>query len=211
MKRLLYLIFIVFLGSISFLSAQTEKSFFGIKAGGNLSRFSNSEQSQFEFKLGFYAGTFLNITIDETFSFQPEILFALQGSKAQSEIAILDSAGNPMPNTLPYNFEYELNEFSILIPVIFRLKLGEKFFVEAGPQLNFIIDRTITSSQYLLDGTGSELGSDSYKNFDIGFNLGLGLILTKQVNLNIRAIKGLLERDNDIKSLAISAGLEYKL
>ena len=79
-----------------------------------------------------------------------------------------------MPNTAPFDFTYEVNDFSLVIPLVFRYDLSKKLYLELGPQLAFVLDSTLTSSQTLLDGTGSELESIIFTNFDFGINIGTG-------------------------------------
>ena len=150
--------------------------------------------------------------MNDKWQFQPELLFALQGSKINTrDNFITDFNGNPMPNTDPYDFEYSIHEYTISIPLPLRLYVSSGFYLESGPQFGFVIDRRITSSDALFPGSDDSFVKEGEDSFDFGACFGLGYDFTKKMSVNLRAFSGLLKRDDTIKSFVLNVGVEYKL
>jgi hypothetical protein len=213
MNKLQTVLLLILLFSISTIFGQERNGSLGIKGGANYGKYTpNQNLIEYNNLLGFYVGGFYNIQIEPKLQFQPELLFALQGSKIKTKDNLLtDINGNPIPYTSTFDFEYEIYELTISVPLPIKLYVSKEFYIESGPQFGFIVNRKITASQYLLDGNDNsfvKLGGD---NFDFGVCLGTGYDINKQISLNIRAYTGLIKRDNDIKSIVLNFGIEYNL
>jgi len=177
-KRLTALALILFF-NLSVIYGQDKPINFGIKTGMNIGKFTPNKNSiDYKYKFGFYAGGFMNISLQEKLEFQPELLFALQGSRVLVKglnIPNFDFNGNPISNSNTYDFEYEINELTISIPLIVKVFLSNQFYLESGPQIGFIIERSLNSSQQILDGEDdSFIIRESDDSFDFGVSLGLG-------------------------------------
>ena len=214
-KRLTALALILFF-NLSVIYGQDKPINFGIKTGMNIGKFTPNKNSiDYKYKFGFYAGGFMNISLQEKLEFQPELLFALQGSRVLVKglnIPNFDFNGNPISNSNTYDFEYEINELTISIPLIVKVFLGNQLYLESGPQIGFIIERSLNSSQQILDGEDdSFIIRESDDSFDFGVSLGLGYKVSERVNLNSRLYSGLIKRDDKIKSFVMNIGIEYNL
>jgi hypothetical protein len=214
-KRLTALALILFF-NLSVIYGQDKPINFGIKTGMNIGKFTPNKNSiDYKYKFGFYAGGFMNISLKEKLEFQPELLFALQGSRVLVKglnIPNFDFNGNPISNSNTYDFEYEINELTISIPLIVKVFLGNQLYLESGPQIGFIIERSLNSSQQILDGEDdSFIIRESDDSFDFGVSLGLGYKVSERVNLNSRLYSGLIKRDDKIKSFVMNIGIEYNL
>ncbi|EMY82065.1 hypothetical protein pgond44_02458 [Psychroflexus gondwanensis ACAM 44] len=214
-KRLTALALILFF-NLSVIYGQDKPINFGIKTGMNIGKFTPNKNSiDYKYKFGFYAGGFMNISLKEKLEFQPELLFALQGSRVLVKglnIPNFDFNGNPISNSNTYDFEYEINELTISIPLIVKVFLSNQFYLESGPQIGFIIERSLNSSQQILDGEDdSFIIRESDDSFDFGVSLGLGYKVSERVNLNSRLYSGLIKRDDKIKSFVLNIGIEYNL
>ena len=214
-KRLTALALILFF-NLSVIYGQDKPINFGIKTGMNIGKFTPNKNSiDYKYKFGFYAGGFMNISLQEKLEFQPELLFALQGSRVLVKglnIPYFDFNGNPISNSNTYDFEYEINELTISIPLIVKVFLGNQLYLESGPQIGFIIERSLNSSQQILDGEDdSFIIRESDDSFDFGVSLGLGYKVSERVNLNSRLYSGLIKRDDKIKSFVMNIGIEYNL
>ena len=214
-KRLTALALILFF-NLSVIYGQDKPINFGIKTGMNIGKFTPNKNSiDYKYKFGFYAGGFMNISFQEKLEFQPELLFALQGSRVLVKglnIPNFDFNGNPISNSNTYDFEYEINELTISIPLIVKVFLSNQFYLESGPQIGFIIERSLNSSQQILDGEDdSFIIRESDDSFDFGVSLGLGYKVSERVNLNSRLYSGLIKRDDKIKSFVMNIGIEYNL
>ncbi len=204
-------LFICFLIQSS-LNAQEQTSEFGLKAGLNCSKYvPNKNAIDYKHKIGFYAGGFVNVQIEEWLRFQPELLFALQGSDVEVRDIVTTIGGNPIGNIQPYDFEYQVNELSFLIPLMGQIYFSDRFYIETGPQFTFIVDRNLNSSQQLFPGEDADFIVDDGDTFDFGINIGFGYTFSKTISMNMRAIAGLVERDDNIKSIIYNLGIEYRL
>jgi|AntRauMFilla1563_2_1112583.scaffolds.fasta_scaffold33785_1 hypothetical protein len=216
MKKLLIFLTLILFLNLSVIYGQNSPINFGIKTGINNGKFvPNKNSIDYNYKFGFYAGGFINISLKEKLEFQPELLFALQGSKVLVKglnIPNFDFNGNPISNSNKYNFEYEINELTISIPLIVKVFLSNKFYLESGPQIGLIIDRSLNSSQQIIDGEDdSFIIRESDDSFDFGVSLGFGYKISERVKLNLRLYNGLLKRDDEIKSFVFNFGIEYTL
>ncbi|WP_335976031.1 porin family protein [Gaetbulibacter jejuensis] len=205
-------ILLIFIFSFSTMFSQDRNGNFGVKGGVNYGKYTpNQNSSEFSYQLGFYVGGLYKTEITSKLKFQPELLFALQGSNIKAkDNPLTDINGNPLPNTSTFDFEYEIYELTISIPLPIKLYFSENFYMESGPQFGVIVDRNITSSQFLLDGNDNSFIREGNDNFDFGVCLGTGYDVSESLSLNIRAFTGLIKRDN-IKSFVFNFGLEYNL
>lgn len=213
MQKLLILIFLLI--QLSNFYGQDKSSNFGLKAGINYGKYTPNKNSiDYKYKFGFYAGGFFNISLKEKLEFQPEVLFALQGSQiniGSLSIPSFDYEGNPLPNSNTYEFSYEVNELTISMPMAIKVFLSKNFYLESGPQFGIIVDRSLNTSQQLLDGEDDSFVIREGDSFDFGVILGFGQKLSESLSLNLRSYSGLLKRDDDIKSFVFNLGIEYSL
>ena len=170
MNKLQTVLLLILLFSISTIFGQERNGTLGIKGGANYGKYTPNHNSiEYNNQIGFYVGGFYRIQIESKWRFQPELLFALQGSKIKTkDNPLTDFNGNPLPNTDTFDFEYEIYELTISVPLPIKLYVSEEFYIESGPQLGFIVDRKITTSQYLLDGNDNSFVKQGGDNFDFG-------------------------------------------
>tara|TARA_R110000737_G_C14412113_1_gene456165 strand:+ start:100 stop:741 length:642 start_codon:yes stop_codon:yes gene_type:complete len=213
MQKLLILIFLLF--NLSNFYGQDKSLNFGLKAGINYGKYTPNKNSiDYKYKIGFYAGGFFNISLEEKLEFQPEVLFALQGSKfnmGSLSIPNFDYNGNPLPNRNTYEFTYQVNELTVSIPLAIKVFFSKNFYLESGPQFGIIVDRSLNTSQQLLAGEDDSFVIREGDSFDFGVILGFGQKLSESLSLNLRSYSGLLKRDDDIKSFVFNLGIEYSL
>ena len=189
---------------------------FGLKAGANYSKFTPDFKvdginfAEYQRKIGFYAGGFLQLGIADKLNFQPELIFAVQGTGVLiQDIQLTDKNGV----TTVSDFESNINESTLAIPLVLRYHLTENFFLDGGPQIGYIIDRNenIKKDPFAEFGDPSQLMEFDYDKFDLGLMFGTGYNLSQNFTLNGRFFFGLIERDNAVKSSVFNLGLEYNL
>lgn len=217
MKKIYFLIalFIFITGS-----AQSD-NVFGVKAGTNFSQFTPDveiagvEALDYRLKIGYYAGVFYSVNVSEKFSVQPELLFANQGTRTSlGDIPIRQAIDEP---EILVDIRTNVNELAILLPLTLRYQVTESFFLEFGPQLSYAVERTEVIKRNELDPSteGDEVADSPFVNdfdrFDAGINLGIGVLITKGLELNGRYTLGIIERDDNYKTSVISIGLGYKI
>jgi len=139
-------------------SAQ-HKVYLGLKTGGSLSKTSRSEYAfpnpaRFGLKpkpeLGFVA----HIPLNDSLSFQPELLFVKKGYQASRIYNQANGKANP-------NSYEEWDNTYFELPLLLKLAVGNKkakFFFAAGPSFAYW-----ASSDYYRDSTGNNRVREKYK------------------------------------------------
>lgn len=192
--------------------AQTSDVEFGVKGGINYAsyRVPNAIFDVHKGKLGFYLGGFATIDIADKFKVQPELLFALQGSRLViRDIEIREAADEPPKRG---DFIKNINEYTIALPIMGQYHINEKFYLEGGPQLGFIIstkEKLITSPTD--DPQFNAASNPDPDTFDAGVAFGAGYNLSPILVLNARYYYGFINRNNGLYSSVLNLGLEYKL
>ncbi|WP_243900171.1 MULTISPECIES: porin family protein [Hymenobacter] len=156
----------------------------GVKAGANLSNLAGdvTNEDRFENKFGFVGGVMLNAPLiaDGFLSIQPELLYSQKGFKNNSSSVF----GT-------YKYEGRANYNYLDLPVLVKIKAGG-FFVEAGPQFNYLInrnDKTVRTNN--VTGTRADYNSGDYdlsnvNRFEVGYAAGLGFQSENGVILDLR-------------------------
>jgi opacity protein-like surface antigen len=163
--------------AFGFANAQEVK--FGVKGGINLSTLTgdNDEASS---KVGFQVGGFAEIKLTDKFSVQPEVLYSLQGAKSEfSEFGL--------------NSKSTLNLSYLNIPVMAKYYVAEKFSLEAGPQIGFLLSAKDDTKVTMGGESSSEKINvkDDYKSIDFGVNFGAGYDFTENLSAGLRYNLGL--------------------
>ena len=179
----------------------------GVKAGVNLSKI-NDKVIDYDFRTGFYVGGFANIEFAEKLSFQPEILFSMQGAKADNfQTNRIDEHGQIFPDDFT-DIDYKL--IYINLPLMIKYNFIKKLNFEFGPQIGFAIKHEITTKNELLGTMKGEPDS----NIDLGVNIGLEYNFYQGFGLNFRYNTGLINIDKNSdwrnKNSVFSLGISYK-
>lgn len=206
--------------TFGFANAQALK--FGVRAGANFATLTgDAVADDVKMKVGFNAGGLMEIKFTEMISLQPEVLFSMQGAKTSDRED--DFAGTITEDESTVNLAY------INVPVMFKLYPVKGFFLEAGPQVGFLVsakskDETTTTSGGIStnESTTTDIKGD-LKTVDFAFNGGLGYDFTENLFINARYSIGLSNvydapaflgvfgiTDLDAKNSVISLNLGYK-
>lgn len=195
---------------------------YGFKLGGNLSNLrgdyptiNDPEVSlSNKNKVGFHVGAFLEYEINDRFSVQPEFLLSTQGNVVEVVEAYFDDVSNQnerITNSQTTNLTY-LN-----LPIMLKYHITEKFDVELGPQIGFVVgaksklgyedanfpeDNESITINLLQDGTYNYLGEtleirSSINRLDYGINLGASYDLTEKIFVQARYYLGLSTIDKN--------------
>lgn len=215
MKRIIILTVLTLIITSNGYSQNSEVEF-GLKAGVNYSKFTSDfelngiKHIKYQRKPGLYVGGFLKVEFSGDIQFQPELLFAVQGTGVLIEdIEVVDNNGERTVS----DYKSNINECTIAVPLVFRYSVTEFFFLEGGPQFGYIVDRTekIKEDPFEYEGYERQTSEYDYDRFDMGLALGTGYHLTEDLILNGRFFFGLIDRDNSLRSSVINLGLEYNL
>jgi hypothetical protein len=142
---------------------------FGIKAGVNLAKLTNSGPEVFDYRTGFHAGALAHIHITPSFAIQPELVYSLQGAKF--------SGGTDQ-------FDY-LN-----IPVLFQFLFGDGFRLQTGPQLGILTSAKFKNASNNAETDVKKLlrGTDFSWSFGASYLSSIGLGVDARYNLGITDI-----------------------
>lgn len=160
---------------------------YGAKAGLNLSNVAGDVENN-DMKIGFQIGGFAEIKISDKFSVQPELLYSAQGFKEKE-------SGSEDGFTYSYESTSKLSYLNI--PVMAKYYATEKFYVEAGPQIGFLMSAETEEEETVSFGgvTESESTTTDVKEFrnstDFGLGLGLGYNFTENIGAGLRYTAGL--------------------
>jgi hypothetical protein len=179
MKKIILTAAAVF--AFSFANAQDMK--LGVKGGLNSSTLSGVDGAKS--LIGLNIGGFVEFKVSDKFSVQPELLYSMQGVKTDM--------------TLKLNY--------INIPVIAKYAVAEKFNLQAGPQIGFLVSANQDGVDY----------KDHLKSIDFGINFGAGYDFTKKMFLDLRYNLGLAQTQKSLdpgeaiaKNAVIQLSLGYK-
>ena len=184
---------------------------YGAKAGLNMSNFGGDAENT-DMKIGFQIGGFAEIKISDKFAVQPELLFSTQGAKSEY------SESEP---GYSYSEESTVKLNYLNIPIMAKYYATEKFYVEAGPQIGFLMsakedfDYSETFMGTTDSGSTSEDIKDGLNSTDFGLGLGLGYNFTENVGAGLRYTAGLSDiyKDSDGKvnnsNIAISVAYTF--
>jgi opacity protein-like surface antigen len=189
--------------AFGFANAQEVK--FGAKAGLNVSTFTGDVDDASS-RVGFHVGGFAEIKLSDKFSVQPELLYSAQGVK-------YDTSG------AGFSEENKINLAYLNIPVMAKYYVAEKFSLEAGPQIGFLLSakNDFSYSAFGESDSGKVDIKDGYKSIDFGVNFGAGYDFTENLSVGARYNLGLSniakneEGDNSkVKNSVFSLSVGYK-
>ncbi len=179
MKKIILTAAAVF--AFSFANAQDMK--FGVKGGLNSSTLLGVDGAKS--LIGVNLGGFVEFKVSDKFSVQPELLYSMQGVKTDMELKL--------------NY--------INIPVMVKYAVADKFNLQVGPQIGFLMSANLDGVDY----------KDNLKSIDFGVNFGAGYDFTKETFLDLRYNLGLAQTQKSLdpgeavaKNAVIQLSLGYK-
>ena len=156
---------------------------FGMTGGMNLSVLTGTVNMETSFKPGIMLGGVVDIPLGNTVSLQPGLLYSAQGS---SITYYRRGPGSAVTGETNINLNY------INVPVALHVYLGKSFFMQAGPQLGFLlsakekgeIDNRDVNEDVKEEFTGTEFSLLT----GLGFRLPGDVILGGRYNLGLSDI-----------------------
>lgn len=171
MKKL-FIAAIVFVTGSSAMMAQSSLAF-GVKGGVNFSNFTGDGSDGFDddsARTSFNLGAVLEIPVSEKFAVQPEVVYSGQGFDLVQRDNEQDT-------------EFQLNYINV--PVLAKLYLVQGLYVEAGPQIGFLVDSKIDGPNGSID-----IDEDNFNDIDFAGAVGVGYKFDGGLFLNARYTQG---------------------
>ena len=182
MKKIILTTLILVLTMVS-VKAQT----FGAKAGLNVANLAGDVTDN-KALLGVTIGAFTEFELSDAIKLQPELLYSAQGAKYEEEGISID---------------FKMNYINI--PVMFKFGVGDDFYLEAGPQIGFLVSAKVLGVDV----------KDEMESIDFGANLGLSYDITEELFAGARYNIGLSNvikdsGDESVKNSVFSFSLGYR-
>lgn len=211
MKKIIFSLTICLLiAAVSY--AQNDISY-GIKGGLNYSNLvyefedSNNDFLDFNAKVGFYAGGFINISLSDKFALQPELLYSSQGAKLDIDYSQVLIFNQNDPTFLENEEDVNVKQSKLLLPILLQYKIGSDFSLFLGPQITYTLNfETEVDS-------GDELVVSRFQDDDkIGIDVSarLGYKVSENMMIELGYFRGLTNQ-NSVKSSVFQLGLAHKL
>ena len=149
---------------------------FGAKAGFNLAKLGGDAVYSYDVKPGFPLGAALELPVSDAFYVQPEALISLQGSGGF--------------------FQNDLNLWYLNVPVMAKYNIFDKVYIEAGPQLGFMISDNLEGNYF----GGEPNVSQNSNGIDFGLGVGAAYQLDDNFYFQLRFNAGIINAIKDISS-----------
>ena len=144
------------------------QTYFGVKVGANYTSF-RGDMQDVDYKTGFHVGGVAEIVINDSFSFQPELLYSVQGFQSKEDAS------------LKSNYNY------LQVPLMLKYFVKDLVTLDAGPQIGYLISTTQTNGYEEIIYEQKE----SSNSLDYGFNLGATYEMDSGIFLQLRYNFGL--------------------
>lgn len=167
-------------------------SSFGLKGGYNLASARNSDGDETDQRQGFHIGFFGESTLNNFLSIQTELTYSQQGYK-------IENSNYSLTQKIDY----------INLPLMLKLYPAKVFYLEAGPQIGYVISHKEEVETFVLNSTNTfEPNSfDWGVNFGAGFKSETGIILGARYHYGLGKIYEETNYYNNV--LQLSLGFEF--
>ena len=135
----------------------------GLKAGIQSANY-GGDDAGLDAKMAIHFGGFAQFPMHGNFTFQPEMIFSLQGAKEES-------------------VDKNINAWYLNFPLMFKYNISNHFNVEVGPQIGFMIGAKLDGNKI----------SDQFNTVDFGVNFGAAYRLTSNVDIDVRYCVGMTD------------------
>ncbi len=159
---------------------------FLVRGGGNIATVGGDETDNLSSRFAPFVGIGTECNVLDKVSLQPELILSMQGAEYE------DSDG--------FDGRFKFNYLNV--PVMAKLYVSDGVFVEAGPQVGFLLS---AKDEYDSPTSGEDDIKDEVKSTDFGANVGLGYQFDSGLNINARYNFG-LSNINDFES----PGFDFK-
>lgn len=169
---------------------KTEAPQLGVKTNLNVTSFLGDDVNDDDFKLGWSAGLYYHIPINQTLAIQPEVNYSRIGAKYKNEIVNTENLSTTYSNTTTLDY--------IQVPVVLKIYPGgSRFNFEIGPQIGFNVYAS-NKAKFNTNIAGENITrevktdiSDNVEKVDFGAVAGIGYNITDHVNVGARYYLGL--------------------
>lgn len=185
MKYIFYLLTIIFSTNLN-----AQEINFGAKGGLNLSTVTGDVAKNTNPRLAYHFGVFVDIPLSERFSVHPELLYFSIGNTFNFSTENFRNFDlDPNVNS---SFKSVQRANFLAVPINFRFNFTDKFGIDIGPQVSFLLNSVgkIKQSNNVNDVPEKTTNSGSFRP-DYGANIGLAFSPNEKINIQLRYYQGL--------------------
>lgn len=192
MKKTTLAVLLAFITSVGF------AQHVGIKAGGTLATFKGENAKNYDHRVGYTGGIFVQQHFNDLLGIQLEALYTSKGARNK-----YSSGSNQVQDSYRLNY--------VDVPLMLHFSAGG-LFIDLGPQVSFIANARyiteITNSSGNRTTTVKSDITDNPYSIDFGYVAGIGYRAPNKLGLEVRYNGGL--KDIDDEGAAAVAGLERR-
>ncbi len=159
---------------------------YGVRGGATFASIGGDDTDNLSARTGIFVGLSTECNLFDKFSLQPEVNFVQQGAEYE----------------MSEGFDGRFKLDYINVPVMAKLYVSDGFFLEAGPQIGFLLS---AKDEYDTPTSGEDDIKDDIKSTDFAANVGLGYQFDSGLLLNARYGFGI----SDINDFADSPGVDF--
>lgn len=186
MKKLFCIVAAIILLS----TAKAQETHFGVKAGVNIASVEVEDGDDLNSKVGLHVGGLAHIHISQHFALQPELVFSMQGGKAED------------------NDDVKLKLNYINIPVLAQYMINDGFRLQTGPQLGFLVGAESKAGDVEVDI------KDNYSTIDFSWTFGAGYLFPSGFGVDARYNHGISNISDvsgvEVRNRVFQFGLFYQ-
>ncbi|MBK6380962.1 MAG: PorT family protein [Chitinophagaceae bacterium] len=201
-KKLFFSIISVLM--INSLQAQVS---YGIRAGVNFAKWQGDDLQVIEDlldktdgyvvtkgKTGWHVGTYVNIPISNTFSFEPGLAYSKKGYSIKGDVQI------PVLKILAINAGAQVQQHYIDMPLVLKANVYKGLQVYAGPQVSYLVRSTLNAKLGVLGINIFNRGfgiTERFNKVDMGLTGGIGYQFENGLNVQAGYDYGLSKLDKN--------------
>lgn len=171
-------------------TAKAQETHFGVKAGVNIASVEVEDGDDLNSKVGLHVGGLAHIHISQHFALQPELVFSMQGGKAED------------------NDDVKLKLNYINIPVLAQYMINDGFRLQTGPQLGFLVGAESKAGDVEVDQ------KDNYSTVDFSWTFGAGYLFPSGFGVDARYNHGISNISDvsgvEVRNRVFQFGLFYQ-
>lgn len=162
----------------------------GVGAKFGISSYTISGEDKSD-KFGLHGGLVLQVPINKLLSVQSEFVFSQEGNELEIDDEIVSD---------------HLNYFNI--PILFQVNTKSGFFMEAGPQIGFLLNAKSKVGSFEVDIKDQLKSTNISVGIGLGYRFKFGLGIGGRYNIGMTDLPK-NEREESNKSSGIQLGLSY--
>ena len=180
---------------------------YGVRSGANFSKWQGEDLQVIEDlldktdgyvvtkgKTGWHVGTYVNIPISNTFSFEPGLAYSKKGYSIKGDAQI------PVLKLVAINAGVQVQQHYIDMPLVFKANVYKGLNVYAGPQVSYLVRSTLNAKLGVLGINIFNRGfgiTERFNKVDMGLTGGIGYQFDNGLNVQAGYDYGLSKLDKN--------------